>query len=533
MNAPQRSFCTSISVWLAALASVCIATNSMATPGDLDSTFDTDGIAVLTPPWAQQSTTGRTVLTLDQKIVIAGVCTNASVQTFCLIRLNANGSLDSTFGTSGVAFGLTVVDKNIRSVTGLDIDPNTQALVVAGTCRPPQTGSSESFCLTRFSAAGVHESSFGVYAPLVVSTANITVGRLRVGADSKIKLALGLPRTTVVGESDMAILALNADGSPDTAFVNSSTAAGLVGIKLLAAPVTPTGKQYLSDLSIRPDGSTVYVGACQRNTNGNFFYWICIGAVSPTGVTLQSSWTYISDFDDDATQLMPLPDGSFVVAGTSDRVPPEYGTAMISARVTLSGGTLSRVTSWGTNGNYVGPYYYSYPVAPTLYGYQGSPNYAVDNDGKLYFQYCYGGDGSSCSQERVARFTAFGVPDTSWGTNGVFQIPSNPVSTATMGNLLVQADGKLVAAGGSALSSNFVTAVRMTNDSMPGFACSMDIDGDGKVLPTTDGLLLSRALMGMTGNSVIQSATGVGATRATWAAIRDYLVLRCGLKLKP
>ena len=532
MNAPRRAFCASISLWLAALASLCIATNTLAKPGDLDTTFDTDGIAVLTPPWESQVTPGRSVLTADQKIVIAGVCVQASVKTFCLIRLNANGSLDSTFGTAGVAFGLTAVNKNIRYVTGLDIDPNTQAFVVAGMCRP-SPAPSESFCLTRFSAAGVHEASFGVYAPLVVPTADISVGRVRVGADSKIKLALGLPRTTVAGESDMAILALNADGSPDAAFVNSSTAAGLVGIKLVAEPSSATGKQYLSDLSIRPDGSTVYVGACQRAPQN--FYWLCIGALSPTGVMLQSHSTYISAFNDDASQLMPLPDGSFVVAGTSDRSPPNpYGTAMISARVTLSGGTLSLATSWGTGGRYVGDYYSSIsPVAPTLYGYQGSHNYAVDNDGKLYFQYCYGYDSSSCGQERVARFTAFGVPDTSWGTNGVFEIPGGPVSIATMGNLLVQADGKLVAAGGSPNSGSYVTAVRMINDSMPGFACSMDIDGDGKVLPTTDGLLLSRALMGMTGNSVIQSATGIGASRATWAAIRDYLVLRCGLKLKP
>ena len=98
---------------------------------------------------------------------------------------------------------------------------------------------------------------------------------------------------------------------------------------------------------------------------------------------------------------------------------------------------------------------------------------------------------------------------------------------------MVQDDGKLVAAGGSPFSGGYISAVRMTNDAMPGFACDMDIDGDGKVLPTTDGLLLSRALLGMTGNSVVQNATGIGATRASWDAIRDYLVLRCGLKLNP
>ena len=533
MNYPQRTLRQSIFRWLAAFFSLCVATQVIAVPGDLDTTFDTDGIVTFVPPGStQQYTSGRAVLTADQKIVVASVCLQGGVTGFCLTRFNTNGSVDTTFGTLGVAFGPTGVDKKIRGVTGLDIDPNTQALVIAGTCRPVPNDT-DGFCVTRFSAAGVHDVSFGSYSPLASTLNDFKVGRVRVGADGKVKLALGRPRATPVGGFDMAILALNADGSPDATFVNSSTPAGWAGVIVLTAPTDATGKQWVTDLSIRPDGSTVYVGACQRNNNG-IFYWICMGAVSPTGVTLQSSWTYISAFDDDATQLMPLPDGSFIVAGTSNRSPPNpYGTAMISARVTLSGGTLSMVTSWGTNGRYVGPYYYGLPQENTAGGVQKYGNYAVDHNGKLYFQYCYGVSFAFCDEQRVERFTAFGVPDTSWGTNGMFKIPSVPVLTAAMGNLLVQADGKLVAAGGAPNISSFVTAVRMINDSMPGFTCSMDIDGDGKVLPTTDGLLLSRALMGMTGNSVIQSATGVGATRATWAAIRDYLVLRCGLKLKP
>ncbi|MEO7254315.1 MAG: hypothetical protein ABIZ64_08765 [Casimicrobium sp.] len=528
MNASQLTLGPSISRWLAVLFSLCVAAQVIAVPGDLDTTFDTDGIVTFIPPGsAQQTTEGRTVLTADQKIVVASVCLQGGVTGFCLTRFNANGSVDSTFGTSGVAFGPAGSEKNIRGVTGLDIDPNTQALVIAGICRPAPNAN-DNFCVTRFSAAGVHETNFGSYAPFVTAIGNIKVGRLRVGSDSKVKLALGMPRSTPAGGSDMAILALNADGTPDATFVNSSTAEGLVGVKVLAAPSGATGKQYLVDLSIRPDGSTVYLGPCQINAGGTY-YFVCMGALNPAGATLLANRTFISNYDDYPAQLMPLPDGSFIVAGTSTRAPPEaYGEAMISSRFKLNFANLTVGVFWG----YVGAYYATgSPVAPTLFGSVQAHNFVASNDGKFYFQYCYGSDGASCTTKRVERFTSLGVPDTSWGTNGVFTIPQSQ-STYRMGNLLVQDDGKLVAAGGSPFSSGF-SLVRMTNDSMPGFACSMDIDGDGKVLPTTDGLLLSRALMGMTGNSVIQNATGVGATRATWAAIRDYLVLRCGLKLKP
>ena len=37
--------------------------------------------------------------------------------------------------------------------------------------------------------------------------------------------------------------------------------------------------------------------------------------------------------------------------------------------------------------------------------------------------------------------------------------------------------------------------------------CSMDVDGDGQMLPTTDGLIIMRAMMGMTGTAVSDAVT--------------------------
>ena len=60
--------------------------------------------------------------------------------------------------------------------------------------------------------------------------------------------------------------------------------------------------------------------------------------------------------------------------------------------------------------------------------------------------------------------------------------------------------------------------------------CQMDIDGDGKVLPTTDGLILMRAMMGMTGTAV-SSAAAPGSPRSDWTTIRQFLVNACGMNL--
>lgn len=60
--------------------------------------------------------------------------------------------------------------------------------------------------------------------------------------------------------------------------------------------------------------------------------------------------------------------------------------------------------------------------------------------------------------------------------------------------------------------------------------CRMDIDGDGQVLATTDGLILSRALLGMTGPA-LSAAISPTANRTTAADIRSYLVDVCGITL--
>jgi hypothetical protein len=59
-------------------------------------------------------------------------------------------------------------------------------------------------------------------------------------------------------------------------------------------------------------------------------------------------------------------------------------------------------------------------------------------------------------------------------------------------------------------------------------ACSLDVDGNGAIDGLTDGLLLLRAMLGLTGTAATHDATGAGAVRADWASIRSYLNASCG-----
>jgi len=62
---------------------------------------------------------------------------------------------------------------------------------------------------------------------------------------------------------------------------------------------------------------------------------------------------------------------------------------------------------------------------------------------------------------------------------------------------------------------------------------TLDIDGNCVVDPLTDGLLLSRAMMGLVGNAVTNGAVGAGATRTTWEQIRGYLLAQFGANYLP
>ncbi len=93
----------------------------------------------------------------------------------------------------------------------------------------------------------------------------------------------------------------------------------------------------------------------------------------------------------------------------------------------------------------------------------------------------------------------------------------------------------VAAASASTLSDSTITVggytTKFMNYTGQLFACTMDIDGDGVYHATTDGLILSRAMMGMTGTAVTNGVVGHNPPRNTWALIRQHLNSSCGMNL--
>ncbi len=59
--------------------------------------------------------------------------------------------------------------------------------------------------------------------------------------------------------------------------------------------------------------------------------------------------------------------------------------------------------------------------------------------------------------------------------------------------------------------------------------CTLDLDGDGQVLATTDAVLMARAALGYSGAALTANALSAAAPRRTSTDLRSYLLASCGL----
>jgi len=63
--------------------------------------------------------------------------------------------------------------------------------------------------------------------------------------------------------------------------------------------------------------------------------------------------------------------------------------------------------------------------------------------------------------------------------------------------------------------------------------CTLDADGNGSLDPLTDGLMIVRAMFGLTGTAVTSGALAGNSARNSWALVRAYLNGSCGANFAP
>src|SRR6476661_10025693 len=252
--------------------------------------------------WGATASTRDLVVQPDKKIILASPCfgINFGSRPFCMVRLNENGSLDSSFGGNGSPQGTVATNAASTGGTGIAIQNGSGLVLVGG---------GTNLVLVRYDLNGNIDPTFG-NAGFVSTTVDagadhrspavaiqpdgkiVVVGSTLNGATSQRFIARYLPNGTLdasFGNSGIArasiaatgisvavqfdgkILAggassgsyqlsrVNPDGSPDTSWDGD----GVVTIPYAASAVSEEG---FRSLAARPDGKVVALG------HGNVIY---------------------------------------------------------------------------------------------------------------------------------------------------------------------------------------------------------------------------------------------------------------------
>jgi len=505
---------------------------AMPVPGDLDPAFalGTGKIANLAISAASDSVSAVAIQP-DGKIVLAGKCYNGSNNDFCVARLNADGTLDASFtGPAGIYAGkfLLPVGAEDDVVAAIVLQPDGK-IILAGYCG---NGVNADFCVARLNSNGSRDASFGGPGgagngafPLSIGFSNDIGTSVALQPDGKILLGGYCDNGS---NFDFCAARLNADGSFDASFVGP----GGNGNGRFLLPIGAT-QDYATALLLQPDGRIVLSGYCIGAMNDQDF---CVARLNadgsldaafdgPTGVGNGKFLLPVGTSGDYAYAAMLQPDGNIVIAGSCIN-----GATYDFCATRLLGATGAFDQSFvgpagNGNGKFMLPIGTFSDVANAI---------AQQPDGKIVLAgYCYSATGADFC---VARLNGDGSFDSTFDGpantgNGKFLVPIGTLDDFANA-MTIQPDGKIVVAGYCGNGSNDDFCVARLNGGPFGYkSCSMDIDGDGKVQATTDALLITRAMLGMSGNAVVAGAVGVGASRTTWAQIRAYLTTQCGMTL--
>jgi uncharacterized delta-60 repeat protein len=187
--------------------------------GVLDSTFRTDGIAAYHGGFSDDFGLRLTEQN-DGKILVAGYSHNGSDHDIIVARFDTNGTLDTSFGSGGIAvydggdydrgYGIDVNSNGKILVTGVVtiLDPNTTDYDIPVIC---------------FDSNGVLDTSFGDRGiALFDGGSREQCYDLKVQTDDTI-LVTGYSGRDIDGTSDwgLVVLKYNRDGTPDTTFGTS------------------------------------------------------------------------------------------------------------------------------------------------------------------------------------------------------------------------------------------------------------------------------------------------------------------------
>jgi uncharacterized delta-60 repeat protein len=435
---PLTSTSQRLSVFALAIL-MSAATYAAAQAGTLDPTFGTNGIV------SASMHVSAVAIQSDGKIVLAGSAVSNSQLFDTLLRLNTNGSFDTTFGTAGFAY-LTPPTAGSAPLGffALAIQPNGE-IITAGATQSFQSGYVNFVQVARVESNGTLDTSFGT-GGFTTSTA-ILFTPYDVSAAQAVALALQKNGSILVASSYFNLMArFTGSGQLDTTFGT----AGLVnlanpGPNFTTAPtqiaVQSNGKILVASGSIAPVAQ-VQAGTISRyNTNGSL------------DTTFGSSGSTASIAS--ASALLVQTNGDIVIAGSLTsklNAPPTSNNVGFGVARYLSTGASDKTFGSGgvavANFGATAPLSGAFAIAIQSNDELIAAGAAAQGPLNLSFDSAFG----------LARFTTAGTLDTTFGTGGL--VTTTLVSGSTnvysyVNGLAIQSDGKIVAAGNTSVDQGF------------------------------------------------------------------------------
>jgi uncharacterized delta-60 repeat protein len=279
--------------------------------GTLDTTFGTSG-RVTTDFGDSSSAYAMVIQPTDHKIVLTGTTYSGGKPVFGLARYNANGTLDTTFGVGG------------KQITDVSASGNDEARGVAlqadGKIVVVGWGGSPNARLevVRYNVNGSLDTSFNTTGKVITDVDFlVNGGDTQYTVSKAFDVSIQTDQKIVVtgwnhgGSPQLTLVRYNPDGSLDTSF----------GTNGITAHQIENGA-FASAMTIQIDGKILVTGRCNMSSgNSNQFLlarYTSDGDLDTTFDTDGIVTTTFGSIDDRAQALALQRDGKIVVVGYSN-----------------------------------------------------------------------------------------------------------------------------------------------------------------------------------------------------------------------
>ena len=392
-------------------------------------------------------------LQADGKMILVGAVqiTAYGNYDFGVTRLNADGSLDTTFGTNGkktISFDLGGVDaentlslnQDVATCVAIQADGK---IVIGGYAQRNGTGNFD-FAVVRLNTDGALDTTFSSDGKAVIAFdygggGDDRATGIAIQSDGKIVL-VGYTQKAALGDNDIALARLRTDGSLDTSFTGD-------GRKFIGFNADGTADDRGAAVAIQSNGAIVVVGYAQASGTGNDDF--AIARVTSNG-TLDRSFS--SDGkktiafnlggtgNDRATSVALQSDGKIVVAGSASSTQGDGDFAV--ARI-KSNGSMDKTFSGD------GRKTIAFNLGASLE--DQATGVAIQADGSIVLGGLAQVSATGDFDFAATRLNSVGELDTSFSTDGKKTIPFNMGGSDNdvANGIVLQPDGKIVLFGHS------------------------------------------------------------------------------------